>query len=140
EPVPSSCTSRFHYGDRTAKNQATILVGYVPLHWLVPLSVLVNFLVGEVLSTLAYEIKQQGNFGARISRSLKICVSDFVRLLRQLKEYWCLMDSNSRVGDLGSGVGQGRPNKPVPPVPYDKGTGQAQPMELAGLVESSPSD
>ncbi|GJS37252.1 hypothetical protein Tco_0535634 [Tanacetum coccineum] len=34
-------------------------------------------------------------------------VSDVVRLLRRLKKYWCLLDSNSRVGDLGSRVGQG---------------------------------
>ncbi|GJY69186.1 hypothetical protein Tco_0472168 [Tanacetum coccineum] len=28
------------------------------------------------------------------------------RLLRHLKEFWCLVNSNSRVGDSGSGVGQ----------------------------------
>ncbi|GJY20909.1 hypothetical protein Tco_0393475 [Tanacetum coccineum] len=33
-------------------------------------------------------------------------VSDVVRLLRRLKELWCLVDSNSRVGDSRSGVGQ----------------------------------
>ncbi|GJU15795.1 hypothetical protein Tco_1143761 [Tanacetum coccineum] len=72
ERVPSSCTGRSHCGDGTAKNRATVLAGSVPLHWPVPLSVLVNFLIGEVLPTLAYEIKQQGNLGARISHSLKI--------------------------------------------------------------------
>nr|GEY91801.1 hypothetical protein [Tanacetum cinerariifolium] len=72
EPVPSSCTGRSHYGDGTAKNWATVLADYVPLHWPVPLSALVNFLIGEVLPTLAYEIKQQGNLGACISHSLKI--------------------------------------------------------------------
>nr|GEX51531.1 putative reverse transcriptase domain-containing protein [Tanacetum cinerariifolium] len=65
EPVLSSCTGRFHSGDGTAKNQATVLAGSVPLHWLVPLSILVNFLIGEVLPTLAYEIKQQGNLGRK---------------------------------------------------------------------------
>ncbi|GJW06481.1 DNA helicase [Tanacetum coccineum] len=34
-------------------------------------------------------------------------ISDVMRLLRRLKEHWCLVDSNSRVGVLGSGVGQG---------------------------------
>ncbi|GKB61102.1 hypothetical protein Tco_0917288 [Tanacetum coccineum] len=32
EPVPSSCTGRFHYGDGTAKNRATLLASSVPLH------------------------------------------------------------------------------------------------------------
>ncbi|GJR68227.1 hypothetical protein Tco_0014292 [Tanacetum coccineum] len=72
EPVPSSCTGRFHCGDGTAKNRATVLAGSVPLHWPVSLSVLVNFLIGEVLPTLAYEIKKQGKLRARISHSLKI--------------------------------------------------------------------
>ncbi|GJT43974.1 RNA-directed DNA polymerase, eukaryota, reverse transcriptase zinc-binding domain protein [Tanacetum coccineum] len=30
-----------------------------------------------------------------------------MRSLRHLKEFWCLVNSNSRVGDSGSGVGQG---------------------------------
>ncbi|GKD85580.1 hypothetical protein Tco_1356734, partial [Tanacetum coccineum] len=33
-------------------------------------------------------------------------VSDVVRLLRRLKELWCLVDSNSQVVDSRSGVGQ----------------------------------
>nr|GEV16146.1 hypothetical protein [Tanacetum cinerariifolium] len=37
ETVPSSCTDRFHCEDRTAKNRDIVLVGYVPLHWPVPL-------------------------------------------------------------------------------------------------------
>ncbi|GJS96337.1 reverse transcriptase domain-containing protein [Tanacetum coccineum] len=37
EPVPFSCTGRFHCGDGTANNRATVLAGSVPLHWPVPL-------------------------------------------------------------------------------------------------------
>ncbi|GJY37886.1 hypothetical protein Tco_0424250 [Tanacetum coccineum] len=37
EPVLSSCTGRFHYGDGTAKNRATALAGSITLHWPVPL-------------------------------------------------------------------------------------------------------
>ncbi|GJR04841.1 hypothetical protein Tco_0527825 [Tanacetum coccineum] len=37
EPVPSSCTGRFHYEDGIVKNQATVLAAFVPLHWPVPL-------------------------------------------------------------------------------------------------------
>ncbi|GJV20461.1 hypothetical protein Tco_1369481 [Tanacetum coccineum] len=33
-------------------------------------------------------------------------VSNVVRLLRRSKERWCLVDSNSRVGDSRSGLGQ----------------------------------
>nr|GEU29907.1 hypothetical protein [Tanacetum cinerariifolium] len=72
EPVLSSCIGRFHYEDGTAKNRATVLAGSIPLHWLVPLSALVNFLIGKVLPTLADEIKQQENLRAHISHSLKI--------------------------------------------------------------------
>ncbi|GJS73205.1 MAK10-like protein [Tanacetum coccineum] len=36
-PVPSSCTGQSRYGDGTAKNWATVLVGSVPLHWPVSL-------------------------------------------------------------------------------------------------------
>ncbi|GJS98771.1 hypothetical protein Tco_0819941 [Tanacetum coccineum] len=39
ESIPSSCTGRFHCGDGTTKNLATVLAGSVPLHWPVPLSV-----------------------------------------------------------------------------------------------------
>ncbi|GKC69155.1 hypothetical protein Tco_1115038, partial [Tanacetum coccineum] len=66
EPVPSCCTGRFHCGDGTAKNRATVLVDLVPLDWPVPLSVVVNFLIAEVLPTLAYAIKQQGKLGAQV--------------------------------------------------------------------------
>ncbi|GJT45908.1 hypothetical protein Tco_0954623 [Tanacetum coccineum] len=35
-PVPSSYTGRFHCGNGTAKNQATVLAGSIGLHWPIP--------------------------------------------------------------------------------------------------------
>nr|GEX36752.1 reverse transcriptase domain-containing protein [Tanacetum cinerariifolium]GEX38570.1 reverse transcriptase domain-containing protein [Tanacetum cinerariifolium] len=35
--VLSSCTGRYHYGDETAKNRATVLAGSITLHWPIPL-------------------------------------------------------------------------------------------------------
>ncbi|GJZ08502.1 hypothetical protein Tco_0542785 [Tanacetum coccineum] len=36
QPVPSSYTGQFHYGNGTATNRATVLAGSIGLHWPVP--------------------------------------------------------------------------------------------------------
>ncbi|GJY51923.1 hypothetical protein Tco_0442770 [Tanacetum coccineum] len=58
-PVLLLCIGRFHLSNGT---------GGTGLH------VLVNFLIGEVLPTLGYEIKQQGKLVARIPHPLKIYI------------------------------------------------------------------
>nr|GEV90886.1 hypothetical protein [Tanacetum cinerariifolium] len=58
EPVPSSFNGRFHCGDGTAKNWATILAGSVPLHWPVPLR---NHVKESKLALLFGKLKYEEN-------------------------------------------------------------------------------
>ncbi|GJZ60177.1 multidrug resistance-associated protein 5 [Tanacetum coccineum] len=72
ETVSSSCTGRFHCGNGTAKNQAIVLVGSVPLHWPVPL---IGRLILNLNGTLSI---------AFIIRSIEITlrIEKFARILR----------------------------------------------------------